>query len=92
MYYIEITLYVCLGSVQIASMGELSIQLAASVRGIIEGNNCYDRFCRWVPLKCQRAFIYGTSMLMCALSISLMIKGVVFWSDIGHKTLIQSNE
>ena len=52
LYYIELFLYVSIGAAQISSMGDLAIQLSASVRGLFsENNGCYDRLVDKVPSK-----------------------------------------
>lgn len=82
-YYIEIFLYLTIGSIQISSMGDLAIQLSSSVRGLFpRDEHCCDKHVAKIPLKYWRMLAFLISFVMVSSALAFAVFGFVFWSQI----------
>jgi hypothetical protein len=62
-------------------MGDLAIQLAASVRGFYRNDEigCFDRNARKVPIKVQKWFVIILSLAFATSALVLLSIGIHFW-------------
>ena len=90
-FYLELFLYVFIGSIQISSMGDLAIQLSASMRGLYsrdESRLCTNLY--KIEPKYHRITAFLISYILIGFAFAFCIDGFIFLANFDEYNLIDS--